>query len=330
LAEADLGRLGVASLGHRKKLLRGIAALSDGSAAPTPVARPRSGRHGEEPGPAETGQAERRQLTVMFVDLVGSTALSSKLDPEEMGEVLRSYQNAVVGEITRFGGYAAKYMGDGVLCYFGWPEAHEDDAERAIRAGLDLIKAIGRLGAPGGGPLAARVGIATGLVVVGELIGAAEARERAVIGETPNLAARLQQLAEPGTVVLSEPTRRLIGGLFELEELPPLALKGLDGPQRAYRVLSRAGRGPSRGPFRGAARDGSPPAGRPRARAGRCSSSAGSGPGTARAKSSYSPASRASASRASCAPCASGSSTSRTCRSASTARLSARRARFTR
>src|SRR3954469_14508679 len=135
LTEADLERLGVASLGHRKRLLRGIAAPREGPAS-GPMARPRSGPHGEEPGPAETRQAERRQLTVMFVDLVGSTALSGRLDPEEMREILRTYQNAVAGEGARFGGHVAKLMGDGVLAYFGWPRAEEDEAERAVRAGL--------------------------------------------------------------------------------------------------------------------------------------------------------------------------------------------------
>ena len=172
----------------------------------------------------------------MFVDLVGSTALSARLDPEEMREVLRAYQNTVAGEIARFEGHVAKLMGDGVLAYFGWPRAHEDDAERAVRAGLAVVEAIGRLLTPAGEPLAARVGIATGLVVVGGLVGEGAAREEVVVGDTPNLAARLQVLAEPGSVVISDATRRLVGGLFDLEDLGPWSLKGIDAPVRAFAV----------------------------------------------------------------------------------------------
>ena len=146
----------------------------------------------------------------MFVDLVGSTALSGRLDPEEMGEVLRAYQNAVAGEIASFEGHVAKFMGDGVLAYFGWPRAHEDEAERAVRAGLAISKAVAALSG-GGEPLACRIGIATGLVVVGDLIGEGAAQEQAVVGETPNLAARLQAAARPGQVVIAESTRRLVG-----------------------------------------------------------------------------------------------------------------------
>ncbi len=177
-----------------------------------------------EPAPPATpqqrqGDAERRQLTVMFVDLVGSTALSSKLDPEEMREVIRAYQNAVAGEITRFEGHVAKFMGDGVLAYFGWPRAHEDEAERAVRAGLAITAAIGQLSNPAGEALAARVGIATGLVVVGDLVGEGAAQEQAVVGDTPNFAARLQGIAAPGQVVIADATRRLLGAGFELEDL---------------------------------------------------------------------------------------------------------------
>ena len=186
LTDADLTALGVA-LGDRKRLLRAIAALRE----PPPPSAARPG-------------AERRQLTVMFVDLVGSTALSAGLDPEEMREVLRDYLDAVAAAIARFDGHVAKYLGDGALAYFGFPQAHEDDAERAVRAGLDVLDAVGRLRTPHGAPLAARVGIATGLVVVGDLIGQGAAQEQAVVGDTPNLAARLQALAEPGTVVVAE------------------------------------------------------------------------------------------------------------------------------
>ena len=143
----------------------------------------------------------------MFVDLVGSTALSGRLDPEDMRTVITGYQNTVAGVVTRFEGHVAKYMGDGVLCYFGWPNAHEDDAERAVRAGLAITAAVKELKTPEGEPLSARVGIATGLVVVGDLIGAGAAQEQAVVGDTPNFAARLQGIALPGQVVLAEPTR---------------------------------------------------------------------------------------------------------------------------
>jgi class 3 adenylate cyclase len=173
----------------------------------------------------------------MFVDLVRSTALSSRLDPEEMGELIRIYQNTVAGEITRFEGHIAKFLGDGVLAYFGWPRAHEDEAERAARAGLSVTAAVAELAAPGGGSLAARVGIATGLVVVGHLVGEEEARERAVVGETPNLAARLQEVAEPGRVVVAEATRRLLGDLFTYRDLDARLLKGFAEPIRAWSIL---------------------------------------------------------------------------------------------
>ncbi len=195
----------------------------------------------EQPAPSRVLQqrprdAERRQLTVMFVDLVGSTALSAKLDPEDMSEVIRGYQNSVAEEVRRFEGHVAKYMGDGVLGYFGWPTAHEDDAERAVRSGLAIVGAVGRLTAPAADPLTARIGIATGPVVVGELIGEGAAREETVIGEVPNLAARLQTLAAPGSVVISQATRRLVGGLFELADLGPQRLKGFAEPLAAFRV----------------------------------------------------------------------------------------------
>ena len=173
----------------------------------------------------------------MFVDLVGSTALASGRDPEELRDLIQGYQNTVAGEITRFEGHVAKLLGDGVLAYFGWPRAHEDDAERAVRAGLRVTEAVAGLRERGGAPLAARVGIATGLVVVGELIGEGEARERAVIGETPNLAARLQGLAEPGSVVIAESTRHLLGEAFVYRDLGTVHLKGFPGPVRAWHVV---------------------------------------------------------------------------------------------
>src|SRR5262245_4840542 len=189
--------------------------------------------------------AERRQLTVMFCDLVGSTALSARLDPEDMQELLRAYQSKVADVVCGFGGYISKFVGDGVLIFFGYPQAHEDDAERAIRAGLSLVNGIGQLSASGHEPLHARIGIATGLVVVGNLIGSGEAQERGVAGETPKLAARLQSLAEPGAVIIADGTRRLVGDLFELSELAPAALKGFAEPVRAWRVLAE-GRAESR------------------------------------------------------------------------------------
>ncbi len=217
LDEADLEKLDI-PLGPRRKLLRALA----GAAASPPAA-------------ATTRDAERRQLTVMFVDLVGSTALSSRLDPEEMGEVLRAYQNAVAGEIGRLEGHVAKLMGDGVLAYFGWPRAHEDEAERAVRAGLAIVAAVSRL-TGGSEPLTCRVGIATGLVVVGDLIGEGASREEAVVGETPNLAARLQAWAGPGEVVVADGTRRLLGEVFELTPLVARELKGLGEAVPAFAV----------------------------------------------------------------------------------------------
>jgi class 3 adenylate cyclase len=164
LTDADLRELGL-NLGDRKRLLKAIAALAAGSTDP------RAGTGEPTATPVVPREAERRQLTVMFVDLVGSTELSARLDPEEMREVIRAYQNTVAGEIERFEGHVAKFMGDGVLAYFGYPKAHEEEAERAVRAGLAIVEVLARLGTPAGESLAARIGIATGLVVVGELIG---------------------------------------------------------------------------------------------------------------------------------------------------------------
>jgi class 3 adenylate cyclase len=229
LTAEDLREIGVTAIGHRRLLLQAIARL-DHKAATI--------EHGADAGgPSRSGSdAERRQLTVMFVDLVGSTALSARLDPEDMREVIRGYQDTVAGEITRFEGHVAKFMGDGVLAYFGWPRAHEDEAERAVRAGLALVEAVRGLPAPECEPLAARVGIATGLVVVGDLIGEGAAQEQAVVGDTPNLAARLQASAQPGHVVIAEATRRLIGDGFAFQELGPQTLKGLAETVAAYTV----------------------------------------------------------------------------------------------
>ena len=182
--------------------------------------------------------AERRQLTVMFCDLVGSTTLASKLDPEDLREVIGAYHRCVDDTVHRFGGFVAKYMGDGVLVYFGYPQAHEDDAERAVRSGLVLIEGMKQLDAAE--RLRVRIGIATGLVIVGDLIGTGAAQEQAVVGETPNLAARLQAVAEPNSVVIAASTRRLIGGLFEYDDLGAVDAKGFTEPVRAWRVRSES------------------------------------------------------------------------------------------
>ena len=174
-------------------------------------------------------------MTVMFSDLVGSTALSARMDPEDLREVISAYQKCVAETVQRFGGFVAKYMGDGVLVYFGYPQAHEDDAERAVRAGLELVAAVGALKTHA--PLQTRVGIATGLVVVGDLIGSGASQEQAIVGETPNLAARLQGIAEPNSVVIAESTRKLVGNLFELEDLGAQDLKGIEEPVRAWAAL---------------------------------------------------------------------------------------------
>ncbi len=228
LTEADLEKLGVV-LGHRKKLLKAIAALREPDKE--------IGGPGEaDASKAPRREAERRQLTVLFCDLVGSTELAARLDPEDMAAVIRAYQECCAQVIGRWGGHVAKYMGDGVLAYFGWPVAHEDEAERAVRAGLALCQALAGVTTPATEPLAARIGIATGLVMVGELIGEGAAREEAVVGETPNLAARLQTLAAPSSVVISLATRRLLGGLFDLEDLGRNRLKGFTEPLAAWRV----------------------------------------------------------------------------------------------
>ena len=183
-------------------------------------------------------RAERRQVTVMFCDLVGSTALSARMDPEDLREVISAYQKCVTDTVQRFGGFVAKYMGDGVLVYLGYPQAHEDDAERAVRAGLELTTAVSGLKTHAA--LQTRVGIATGLVVVGDLIGSGASQEQAIVGETPNLAARLQGVAEPNSVVIGESTRNLLGNLFELEDLGAQDLKGVTGPVRAWAALRPA------------------------------------------------------------------------------------------
>jgi class 3 adenylate cyclase/tetratricopeptide (TPR) repeat protein len=229
LTDQDLKDIGVL-LGHRRKMLRAISELAGTSTTALPRAA--------VPEPNQGHDAERRQVTVMFSDLVGSTALSARMDPEDLRDVISAYQNCVAETVHRFDGFVAKYMGDGVLVYFGYPQAHEDDAERAVRAGLELIAAV--TGLKTRASLQTRVGIATGLVVVGDLIGSGEAQERGIVGETPNLAARLQAIAEPNSVVVAERTRKLLGNLFELEDLEARDLKGLAGLTRSWAVLRRS------------------------------------------------------------------------------------------
>jgi predicted ATPase/class 3 adenylate cyclase len=229
LTDQDLEKLGVL-LGHRRKLLRAITELNRAE-NDTPKIADTSAHIAPRPHDS----AERRQVTVMFSDLVGSTALSARMDPEDLREVISAYQKCVAETVQRFGGFVAKYMGDGLLVYFGYPQAHEDDAERAVKAGLELVAAVAALKSPV--LLQTRVGIATGLVVVGDLIGSGASQEQAIVGETPNLAARLQALAEPNSVVIAEASRRLLGNLFELEDLGAQNLKGIEGHVRAWAAL---------------------------------------------------------------------------------------------
>jgi class 3 adenylate cyclase len=230
LTADDLIGLGVISIGHRRKLLAAIAALGTKPNATQSTASATS---------APISNAERRQLTVMFCDLVGSTALSTRHDPEDLRELIGNYHRAVAETVSRFDGFVAKYMGDGVLIYFGYPQAHEDDAERAVRAGLAVIEAVGHLAARE--DLRVRLGVATGLAVVGDLIGEGAAQERGVVGDTPNLAARLQALAAPDTLVIADSTRRQIGGMFDLKDLGLQQLAGFDERQPTWRVLGESG-----------------------------------------------------------------------------------------
>jgi class 3 adenylate cyclase/predicted ATPase len=234
LTAEDLKDLGVSVVGHRRKLLDAIATLrtdAGAKAQSSDVATTSSA-----PIVSPEDRAERRQVTVLFSDLVGSMALSARMDPEDLREVISAYQKCVAETVRRFGGFVAQYLGDGVLVYFGYPEAHEDDAERAVRAGLELIAAVIALKTPAS--LQTRVGIATGFVVVGDLMtGSGQVHERGIVGETPNLAARLQGIAEPNTVVIAEATRRLLGNLFELRDLGARDLKGVAEPLRAWVAL---------------------------------------------------------------------------------------------
>ena len=226
LTQDHLRELGL-PLGARIKLLAAIAGLTKEA-------------QGQLPPPATAATApadaaERRQITVLFSDLVGSTAMSTRMDPEDLRKLISAYQKCVTDTVHRFGGFVAKYMGDGVLVYFGYPEAHEDDAERAVRSGLDLVAEVAKLKT--GTPLQTRIGIATGLVVVGDLVGSGQAQERGIVGETPNLAARLQGLAKPDMVVIADATRRLLGNLFELRDLGLQELKGIEGAVQVWAAL---------------------------------------------------------------------------------------------
>jgi class 3 adenylate cyclase len=233
LTEHHLRELGF-PLGARVKLLDAIAVLGS-SVSALSISAGSSPLGSTSLATSATAGAGGRQVTVMFSDLVGSTALSTRMDPEDLREVISGYQKCVAETVQRFGGFVAKYMGDGVLVYFGYPQAHEDDVERAVRAGLELVAAVDALKTRA--PLQTRVGIATGLVIVGDLIGSGAAQEQAVVGETPNLAARLQGIAEPNTVVIAESTRKLLGSLFELQDLGGKDLKGIAEPVRAWAAL---------------------------------------------------------------------------------------------
>jgi class 3 adenylate cyclase/predicted ATPase len=232
LTEGDLEKLGI-PLGDRKRLMRAIR-VRFGDEPKLDRAPAQSSRSAAE---TRTLGAERRQLTILFCDLVGSTTLSTQLDHEDMREAVHGYHRCCTAVIGGYGGFVAKYMGDGVLAYFGYPQAHEDDAERAVSASLALVDQVGQLATPHGVALQVRIGIATGLVVVGDLIGEGAAQEQSVVGETPNLASRLQALAEPNQVVISHHTRRLVAGLFEYLNLGRVTLKGFNEPHQAWRVI---------------------------------------------------------------------------------------------
>ena len=224
LTSEDLSEIGVTTVGDRRRLLDAISRLCLADAATTPA-----------PSTTPAHAVERRYLTVMFCDLVGSTALSTRFDPEDLREMIGAYHGSVAANVGRFAGFVAKYMGDGVLVYFGYPIAHEDDAERAVRAGLAVIDAVRRLDLAE--PLRARLGVASGLVVVGDLIGEGAAQERGVVGETLNLAARLQAVAPPNSIVIADGTRRQLGALFDFEDLGAQTLAGFAEPQSAWRVV---------------------------------------------------------------------------------------------
>src|SRR3954451_24001414 len=239
LTADELKDIGVNSIRHRRRLLEAIAALRPKAGPDEPAVQFSTSAPIGPTGQPDTSEttAERRPLSVMFCDLIGSTALSARLDPEDLREVIRAYQARVANTIRSLDGFIARYVGDGVLIYFGWPEAHETDAERAVRAGLAVAAAVSEAQV-GGEPLQVRVGVATGLVVIGEPIGAGDSRQQTAVGETPNRAARLQSLAGPGQVVIDAPTRRQIGRLFDCQDLGTIALKGLPEAVPVWQVAS--------------------------------------------------------------------------------------------
>ncbi|MDH3714872.1 MAG: AAA family ATPase, partial [Gammaproteobacteria bacterium] len=228
LSDDELTELGVKALGHRKRIRDSARDMETET------------RHADTSRAAASttsaGDAERRQLTVMFCDLVASTALSEQMDPEEFRDVIAAYQGAVTQSVARYEGYVARYMGDGLLVYFGYPRAHEDDAERAVLAGLAAVDSVRRLDITGVSTLKARVGIATGLVVAGDIVGEGASEERAVLGDTPNLAARLEATATPNSVIVAQSTQRLVEHLFVFETLGNQSLKGISDPVTAFRV----------------------------------------------------------------------------------------------
>jgi class 3 adenylate cyclase len=235
LTAEDLAGLGVATIGHRRQLLVAIAKLNEQRAADTvnPMVEPAIAALGPLREDAVSHSGERRQLTVMFCDLVGSTALSEKLDPEELRGLLHAYRTLCGDVIARYDGFVARYVGDGILTYFGWPMAHEEDAERAVRAALEIVHTVKQ--ASSTEDLSVRIGIATGPVVVGEAAGTGD-QSKLAVGSTPNLAARLQALATAGQIVIAASTRRLLGNAFELTDLGEHELKGIAEPVHAWRV----------------------------------------------------------------------------------------------
>jgi class 3 adenylate cyclase/predicted ATPase len=238
LTADDLVSLGVTSVGHRRKLLAGITVLRTGAPSATDAAPwAEAGLTPASVSAPTFSDAERRQITLLFGDLVDSTPLSTRLDPEELREIIIAYQKACSDAVTRFGGMVARFLGDGVLAYFGFPEAHEDAPERAVRSGLEIVTAVQQLRAAGNMVLSVRVGIATGLVIVGDLIGSGAAQDQTVVGEAPNLAARLQSVAQPNTVVIADRTRRLVGSLFEYRDLGVTALKGFVDAIQVWEVV---------------------------------------------------------------------------------------------
>ncbi len=220
---SDLKELNI-PLGDRLRILVAIDQL-------------RNGGEPEEASPPEADTApERRQITVLFCDLVGSTAMSNRMDPEDLSDAIRKYQKACDALVQQWGGFIAQYLGDGILAYFGWPVAHENDAQRAVLAGFAMAESTGKMTASDGTALAARVGIATGLVMVGETIGKGTAQQEIAVGATPNVAARIQSLARPGTVVIADSTRKLVGDAFALTDLGQKSVAGVEQPVRLWCV----------------------------------------------------------------------------------------------